>query len=998
MEPKLRDYPCFYFATTKGSRAEQLKYYATVASMLGHSPESAAEVSGFFVATSRGKLFDGRPFSVEELEKHQRIFDSATSCNSNLSRKFATVNKVGDCCCVICPLSPRYANNRRHEENLYLKAIIESPAYLKEYPLESSCMTSLLPLSLSDDVGTYPTVPFNALALEQIRKMSDVNEQNLVREMNVVVTAYLQNIMTMDLSLPSVIENFVEKTLRQIIRSAEDVSEQKLRSVHMQLIAKYEYSPLRPVFPHDNTLKESKNERKRRAAELSEQSHLNMIVIESPDADGGMMLVAEEQAILRDQEKETMEEVVFGDDGLAADAYWEYFNLSNEAPANIFDEEIPPATASENVVSVTESSVEPVKSAPETEDVPEVLEPEELIFVPSEESSETENEITETEVSEPITEEDLERKYWTDVVTGLINRNGYEKKVQSVDVASLGIISIDVNDLKVTNDTLGHSEGDRLLKDVADSLCEIWGHDCCYRTGGDEFIVLLSGANKDTVYTEISAFHGSLEQKKRSASVGFADYSDLEGTVEITVEGILKLSDERMYEAKRKFKQARAEAEEAAKWEEIAAQEAEKLDEKPADVYDTEPDFETTELSVVESNICNLCSLGASAALYNSIMKYSEPAQYALFLRCVSHHRGEENFAFMRNRFGCALCPKKRTVNCVYPSLSLRKPSKNKSKKSVFDTAFEYYSDYKLSAEMQEYVIDCTDNQKLNLIQFISEACNCTEISVECVEYFGVRGLLFYVEGRFYFFNPSYGSSGFLKPLFGDAKNTKFYSVNPVQVHACLYQIGLKRVRIESLSALFSTVHNLEILAPIGLIFNGYMHKALLDDMYAHIMPYYPKVYKDLSERMDLQISKAYERGLKFEWALGKSRDISRIARGHERNVLGGNYLHYRLTMRHFEDLNEPGTLFLLRIKNENITPLQKRRVYEYTAGKLAASTSRVHEYSYLLSLSEENLSYYVCYESNVFYDEFLACLRSSYRELIGSTPDIAVERTVFKF
>ena len=305
---------------------------------------------------------------------------------------------------------------------------------------------------------------------------------------------------------------------------------------------------------------------------------------------------------------------------------------------------------------------------------------------------------------------------------------------------------------------------------------------------------------------------------------------------------------------------------------------------------------------------------------------------------------------------------------------------------------------HKIGVDFIPYIISCTDSQKSNIIDFISEACNATEIAIECVEMHAVKGLLFYVGGKFYFFDPAYGASGFLKPLLSDATKTRFYSMNPIQVHACLYQMGFKHVRIESVAAIFSTGHNLDVLAPVGIIFAGHMHKAYIDDMYAHIMPYYSLVWNDIYAGLNASGKKIYEYGLRLEYALGKNKDISRISIGHEHNVVGGNYLHYRLTMRHLEDLNVPGCHISVTLNNDGISADMKKKIYEVTAGKLGASTSRVHDYTYLLSLSSESMSYFCCYEDKVFFDEFMSCLRTAFKEIAGGAPDVSVERTYFRF
>lgn len=54
---------------------------------------------------------------------------------------------------------------------------------------------------------------------------------------------------------------------------------------------------------------------------------------------------------------------------------------------------------------------------------------------------------------------------------------------------------LDVDDFKIINDTQGHDEGDRLLKDLASVFRTFTdGELAAYRWGGDEFALIISGA------------------------------------------------------------------------------------------------------------------------------------------------------------------------------------------------------------------------------------------------------------------------------------------------------------------------------------------------------------------------------------------------------------------------------------------------------------------------------------------------------------------------
>ena len=55
------------------------------------------------------------------------------------------------------------------------------------------------------------------------------------------------------------------------------------------------------------------------------------------------------------------------------------------------------------------------------------------------------------------------------------------------------MVVCDVNGLKKINDTLGHKAGDEYIRKAFEMICDIFQHSPVYRTGGDEFVVILTG-------------------------------------------------------------------------------------------------------------------------------------------------------------------------------------------------------------------------------------------------------------------------------------------------------------------------------------------------------------------------------------------------------------------------------------------------------------------------------------------------------------------------
>ena len=153
-----------------------------------------------------------------------------------------------------------------------------------------------------------------------------------------------------------------------------------------------------------------------------------------------------------------------------------------------------------------------------------------------------------------------------DSLTGLYNRQYLEDYAkQAFDRMRrheniLVLIFIDVDNFKYVNDTFGHEEGDRVLKEVSEVFQELFRkYDVVARYGGDEFVIFLEEklyeeeALTDILEQMVERIETRLSQFKISASYGCAaapnEADDLEALIE--------LADERMYAHKRKKKAAR---------------------------------------------------------------------------------------------------------------------------------------------------------------------------------------------------------------------------------------------------------------------------------------------------------------------------------------------------------------------------------------------------------------------------------------------------------
>ena len=110
-----------------------------------------------------------------------------------------------------------------------------------------------------------------------------------------------------------------------------------------------------------------------------------------------------------------------------------------------------------------------------------------------------------------------------DVLTGLYNRNAYEKKIQEYqndDHTCCQLIYFDVNGLHQINNTYGHEAGDLMLKTITQTIKDIFGTNS-YRVGGDEFIVINIDKLDSDIENKIIKFNKEMEEYSYYVAVGF---------------------------------------------------------------------------------------------------------------------------------------------------------------------------------------------------------------------------------------------------------------------------------------------------------------------------------------------------------------------------------------------------------------------------------------------------------------------------------------------
>ncbi|MBI2353788.1 MAG: PAS domain S-box protein [Deltaproteobacteria bacterium] len=143
-----------------------------------------------------------------------------------------------------------------------------------------------------------------------------------------------------------------------------------------------------------------------------------------------------------------------------------------------------------------------------------------------------------------------------DMLTGLYNRAFFEEEMKRLARGRqfpVSIVSADLDGLKSVNDSLGHEAGDRLLQTAAQVLIAAFrAEDMVARIGGDEFAVLLPGADANAAEEAVKRIRKCQDDANRANNEFSVTISLGAATAESEedLSHAFKLSDERMYKEK----------------------------------------------------------------------------------------------------------------------------------------------------------------------------------------------------------------------------------------------------------------------------------------------------------------------------------------------------------------------------------------------------------------------------------------------------------------
>ncbi len=154
-----------------------------------------------------------------------------------------------------------------------------------------------------------------------------------------------------------------------------------------------------------------------------------------------------------------------------------------------------------------------------------------------------------------------QQKSTHDALTGVANRELYDRRAKQMNenikadpqAMHFAICECDLNNLKIINDTYGHESGDFYIKACCKTICNIFKHSPVFRTGGDEFVIILQNEDYercDEIKKEINDFVLSEVKKEGSVldKISFAaGFSKFNSKTDRTVGDVLNRADFEMY-------------------------------------------------------------------------------------------------------------------------------------------------------------------------------------------------------------------------------------------------------------------------------------------------------------------------------------------------------------------------------------------------------------------------------------------------------------------
>lgn len=140
----------------------------------------------------------------------------------------------------------------------------------------------------------------------------------------------------------------------------------------------------------------------------------------------------------------------------------------------------------------------------------------------------------------------------TDILTGLRNRNAYEKNISLYPYLcekNLACVFMDVNGLHELNNREGHQRGDKMLQFLGRQMQEQFGIENTFRIGGDEFVAFEADISPDKLTEKVNQIITEAEKEDYDISIGCC----IEELQDIDMTQMVNTAEQRMYDNKKAF-------------------------------------------------------------------------------------------------------------------------------------------------------------------------------------------------------------------------------------------------------------------------------------------------------------------------------------------------------------------------------------------------------------------------------------------------------------
>lgn len=155
---------------------------------------------------------------------------------------------------------------------------------------------------------------------------------------------------------------------------------------------------------------------------------------------------------------------------------------------------------------------------------------------------------------------------YRDGLTGVKNKTAYQETANRIEEQTrvgrpeFAVVVLDINNLKVVNDTHGHDFGDMLIIDACKIICKVFKRSPVYRIGGDEFVVILENNDYGRYADLLTLFQEEMDSYNSSVRTGSTisiarGIAIYEENMDLTFQDVFKRADDAMYQNKKAMKE-----------------------------------------------------------------------------------------------------------------------------------------------------------------------------------------------------------------------------------------------------------------------------------------------------------------------------------------------------------------------------------------------------------------------------------------------------------